>query len=699
MDHLESSIDHVFLEQQEQGHLVHDMKSPFNGIVGLTEPLSRMTKEADRKKLLMIVNVCGGRWCKHIESNVESGPLAMGMIEIKADKVNIGMLVDEACVIMNVAKDPREKAIKKPTVKINNTVPYEDLQVIGSDVHTSKCIYHIIMNAIKFTDDGSIDISHRLEGETYIVIIFADTGVGITADTLPNVFDPFTKFSERYPGESLGFGLCSTKEYIEFVGGKILIESEIGKGTRVELWIPKQASNIGQHNKGPFGFGYVPGTTPMSGPWLLQKRALGSLASDLLPAHFGIVGMAELLIETEAKPMNKKQLGMLQRSGNRVVEVLSLIRDATLRCESNVRPQMIPVALGSITDTIFTELNKALDKRGVPMKKKTVEFVNQIDSSLLSSIKTDPFYLYRICYQLCDNALKFTAEGKVTVSAQGSGPITIVIKDSGCGFDIGKLEEIFKPFHRLEPETFYGIGLGLNMVNDMAAKIGATFEFKSEKGNGTSVTLIAGEPTSEPPVVFPWTSDTVNVTASATVNPTEEVSTSSMVDPKTPVADQQRTVQSHPEISKLPEDKKPELPHLIEPVQIPQDGIPNPERVVNSAKDEVKPNEDIPAPVVKFDEPAKTVDNKNPDVPSDEVTYAEVPRDEEDISNIKRKTLAGDKYRILVEMDDGSEPPSVQSALSHLGLAVEVLKERIAVADATSATIKGFIKQIEAKYF
>jgi hypothetical protein len=75
-----------------------------------------------------------------------------------------------------------------------------------------------------------------------------------------------------------------------------------------------------------------------------------------------------------------------------------------------------------------------------------------------------------------------------------------------------------------------------------------------------------------------------------------------------------------------------------------------------------------------------------------------MPKDDEDQEIVKRKTLAGDKYRILVEMDDGSEPPSIQSALGSLSLAVEILKERIAVANATSNTIKSLIKVIDAKY-
>jgi hypothetical protein len=68
----ESSITHPYLEQEEQGHRVHDMKSPFNGIVVLSEPLAKMSKDPEKKKQLTWVNVSGARWCKHIEATVEA---------------------------------------------------------------------------------------------------------------------------------------------------------------------------------------------------------------------------------------------------------------------------------------------------------------------------------------------------------------------------------------------------------------------------------------------------------------------------------------------------------------------------------------------------------------------------------------------------------------------------------------------------
>jgi signal transduction histidine kinase len=693
----EESITELFLEPAEQGHLVHDMKSPFNGIVGLTEPMAKLAKEPEKKKQLTWINVCGARWCKHIESTIDANLLASGLVDLRGDTFNVGFMVQEACALMTVAKDPRDQYIKKESVVISNSVPAEGLTVVGSDPHTSKCIYHLLMNAIKFTDAGSVSVSHRMEGDSHIVIEIADTGIGIPESEMQNIFLPFRRLhNDRLPGESLGLGLSSTKEYIEFVGGKVILKSCVGKGTNAELWVPKNASNIGQYTRGPIGFGYwgEPPLISKSGPWLLQKRALGILAVDLLAAHFGIAGMSEILINNEPKAPAKKQLGMIQRSANRVIEVLSLVRDSTLLSEPLIVFRHLPIKIAQVLDTIFGELNKALDKRGQPMKKKTVEFIND-SAGLETVITSDPFYFYRMVYQLCDNALKFTNEGKVNVQYNETG---VEIVDTGCGFDsTTKLSEIFKAFHRLEPETYYGIGLGLNMVRDIEKKIGATIVFESEKGKGSRVRIqfenqagksqaseekpIQVEHTNPVPLVVDVKEDKVvveSIPVQAVEAPVETVLTE-----KIPVEQIEETPLVQEESKKVKFDDKTEsMPEPTIEIEKPKEA----EAVVPV---EIKKQAEVPK--VTTEAPQQ----QQPE--AQQFTYADMPKEEEETEMIKRKTLAGDKYRLLVEMEDGTEQPTLMGSLGHLNLAIEVLKERTAVAQSMSENIKSTIKKLEAR--
>jgi signal transduction histidine kinase len=710
----ETHINRPFIEQEEQGHLVHDMKSPYNGIVGLSEPLAKMSKDPVKKRQLTWVNVSGARWCKHIEATVEASFLAQGFVDLKDDKVNIGFLIEEACALLSVAKDPSDRIIKSASVTVSSTVPADGLVTQGSDIHTAKCIFHLILNAIKFTDNGSISISHRCESE-HIIIVISDTGIGMDSAQLSRAFEPFVKFTDRHSGESLGLGLTSTKEYIELVGGKIVLSSETAKGTTAELWIPLQAKNLTRHEKGPFGFGSYMRGTREGGPWLLQKRALGILTVDLLPAHYGLAGMADVLFNSEEKPQQKKQFAMIQRSANRIVEVLSLIRDACLRSEPQLLPKNGPCAFIPIAERVMTELNKALDKKGQPLKQKNVEFTFE-PSGKIPIIIADPFYVYRIVYHLCENALKFTSEGKVSMTASVSSDLGLLIQitDTGVGFDMSKIEDIFHPLLRLDPGKFYGLGLGLCLVKDMAARISrSSIELNSVLGKGTSVNLILAEGTAmeslstpeklssrpESPVV---TIDiATNQTAPVASDEPSHLVTETASAPKLVSAERDKSEQVPPPLSHVGDDKEEQGKNATTPSFIVSEPIaqpPNDPKPVIEDKPSIRPT--VLIGETNSSEEAETQKNPpaNRDAEGFQFTFADMPKDEEDQETVKRKTLAGDKYRILVEMDDGSEPPSIQSALSNLSLAVEILKERIAVANATSSNIKGIIKRIESRY-
>jgi hypothetical protein len=280
----------------------------------------------------------------------------------------------------------------------------------------------------------------------------------------------------------------------------------------------------------------------------------------------------------------------------------------------------------------------------------------------------------------------------MTAGPSADGGLLISLSDTGVGFDMGKLEEIFKPFHRLEPNKFYGLGLGLCLVKDMTARIvRSSIEIDSLPGKGTNVKLVLAEGTAVEGAVLEIPVSAAVVTPVPALEPQEAAPaepTQTAAQPVAPPAETQ-PVEKTVERVAAPADQPAKVEESAPAVQAP---------VVEKVKPQPVP--EAPAKVVIV-EPVKAEVTEVPKVAEPETlqfNFADMPKDEEDQETVKRKTLAGDKYRILVEMDDGSEPPSIQSALSNLSLAVEILKERIAVANATSSNIKALIKQIDTKY-
>ena len=485
-----ASSDEEFVKPEFVGHLVHELKSPFNGILGLTEPMLTRGPASEHKGISCLYSA-GVRSLCFIERTFGSDTPFTTRAPTVAEPFDLAALVNEACTLLGSSEETNGIHVRSPGVSLLHSLPLNGLEVTGDACQTASCLYQLVRNAVVYTDAGSVSITHRYEAGSHIVIVITDTGSGMHSDRIR----PFVRHSDRSPG-SLGLGLFRTKQYIESVGGKLCVQSEIGTGTVAELWVPKvAATNVGPQDA--WRAWESPIDHSRSEKWRAQRRALGILALDLLPVHYGMAGMAHSLMDAEVKLSTKKQLGLVHRSILRSIENLTLLRDATLLCETLVIFQSIQVNLAEIAKRIESELSIAVDKGGKPVKKASVEFINGIQGGVIA---TDPYYLYRMLYQLCENALKFTSNGRVCLSTAGFG--MIVVSDTGCGFDQTMVDDIRKPFHRLQPDKCYGFGLGLTMVSDIAAKLGATVRFDSIKETGTTVTVqLAGSNAVPAPVI------------------------------------------------------------------------------------------------------------------------------------------------------------------------------------------------------
>ena len=101
-------------------------------------------------------------------------------------------------------------------------------------------LLNLIGNAIKFTDEGIVEVSAKAENG-YVAVTVSDTGIGMTADTLDHIFKPFEQadgsIARLYGGT--GLGLAITQQLIELMNGKITVESTPGKGSCFSIDLPQ----------------------------------------------------------------------------------------------------------------------------------------------------------------------------------------------------------------------------------------------------------------------------------------------------------------------------------------------------------------------------------------------------------------------------------------------------------------------------
>ena len=96
-------------------------------------------------------------------------------------------------------------------------------------------ILNFVNNAIKFTSQGSIRVGYQVKGEELEVYV-QDTGVGIDEEQQLHIFERFVKLNSFVPGTGLGLSICQS--IIEQLGGRIGVDSELGKGSRFWFRLP-----------------------------------------------------------------------------------------------------------------------------------------------------------------------------------------------------------------------------------------------------------------------------------------------------------------------------------------------------------------------------------------------------------------------------------------------------------------------------
>ncbi|HYB20803.1 MAG TPA: sensor histidine kinase, partial [Thermodesulfobacteriota bacterium] len=146
-------------------------------------------------------------------------------------------LVKKAIDLLRAAG--REKKIEidfKPDLDLPN--------VLCNEWWMQRALENLLLNALKYTPEGGkVEVSViRSAEEDAVEIIFKDNGIGIFAEDLPKIFEPFQRGRNASGEEGIGLGLCLVKETVDLHGGKILVQSEPERGSTFSIVLPVKRS-------------------------------------------------------------------------------------------------------------------------------------------------------------------------------------------------------------------------------------------------------------------------------------------------------------------------------------------------------------------------------------------------------------------------------------------------------------------------
>ncbi|MDD3896215.1 MAG: ATP-binding protein, partial [Bacilli bacterium] len=222
----------------------HEIRTPLNVIVGLSEDMESRDNCPEEMKGDLKDVVSTSRTLLEIVGNI------MDISKIESDKMEIIEIpynfkeeIETLARVQSIRIGDKPVELK---VNIAEDIPYE---LIGDKGHVKQIINNLLSNAIKYTDKGMIDFSVRCinkNNKSLLIISCKDTGRGIKAENINKLFTKFERLEaeKNTTTEGTGLGLAITKKLVELMGGKINVESKVGKGSIFMVQIPQKISSL-----------------------------------------------------------------------------------------------------------------------------------------------------------------------------------------------------------------------------------------------------------------------------------------------------------------------------------------------------------------------------------------------------------------------------------------------------------------------
>jgi len=209
-------------------NMSHEIRTPLNAIVGFTSVLPDIDNEEERKSLLDLIHENTQKLLHIVDDVVNISKIESGQEQLVMTTFDLNTMLAEA---MAAFADKLNS-----NVELNIAFAQDALSITTDMVRLSTISKHLISNAMKFTQQGSIVVGYDNPVDGRVCIWVRDTGKGIAEENLERIFERFFKVDEFVPGAGLGLSLC--RVMASSLGGNVTVESKLGEGSIFRVDIP-----------------------------------------------------------------------------------------------------------------------------------------------------------------------------------------------------------------------------------------------------------------------------------------------------------------------------------------------------------------------------------------------------------------------------------------------------------------------------
>jgi PAS domain S-box-containing protein len=219
-------------------NMSHEIRTPMNAILGMSQLLEDTRVSAIQKKYLHVINDSSNNLITIISDILDFSKINAGKIDIEQVTFNLPRSLREMKNSYTLRNSNKNVEL---LFEIDPGLP----KLVKSDsVRISQILNNLLSNSFKFTDQGSVEVNVKMVGannaKSWVEFSVLDTGIGISEDVLPHVFEKFTQanasITRTYGGT--GIGLSIVKKLTELMNGHLTIKSALGEGTIMRVVLP-----------------------------------------------------------------------------------------------------------------------------------------------------------------------------------------------------------------------------------------------------------------------------------------------------------------------------------------------------------------------------------------------------------------------------------------------------------------------------
>ncbi len=235
-----SQIDDIsVIKRQFLASLNHEIRTPLSGILGMSDLLLETSLSADQKEYVDATRTCAENLLGLLNGALEYSALSAS--HVRAEETEFPLRE----TLNSVLTEFLPKAEAKGLELIRNFDSRLPEAAVGDAVRLRQLLIHLLSNAIKFTDQGEVEMavfgSRADDHALSLSIVVRDTGIGIPPDRVRSIFDGFQRLHRDAVGDhsgGLGLGLAVSQKLAMLLNGTITVQSELGRGSTFFVDIP-----------------------------------------------------------------------------------------------------------------------------------------------------------------------------------------------------------------------------------------------------------------------------------------------------------------------------------------------------------------------------------------------------------------------------------------------------------------------------